>query len=337
MFDDQNAPGKAPGQSNALNSLDDIKPVGSSEPRPVYSVNQNESLAPAGLPQDPEPTVMPKLSQASPRTPEPKSFDGATNARPGATPPGLELPDLPKVNHAEDMFRETDNIPTLEAVGSKSTPPPAGPLRPLTELPDDLASDHGSGGKKIWLIVLIVVLVLGAAGYYAYSKFFGGLAGQSPEVNPENLLPANVNQQPEEANLNLGQEDDPEVIDENTNAEPDCPQLTAPAPDFCPAGEIVTSYDENGCALPAECLTSQSGKDSDKDGLSDEEEESYGTDPFEPDSDGDGLFDREEVKVWHTNPLNPDSDNDGYLDGAEVDAGYNPLGPGKLLDLNFEE
>ena len=53
------------------------------------------------------------------------------------------------------------------------------------------------------------------------------------------------------------------------------------------------------------------------------------------DSDGDGLFDREEVEVYHTNPLNPDTDGDGYVDGfQEVDKGYNPLGPGRLLDLN---
>ena len=76
--------------------------------------------------------------------------------------------------------------------------------------------------------------------------------------------------------------------------------------------------------------------DSDKDGLTDEEERQYGTEIFEPDSDGDGLYDLEEVKVYKTDPLNPDTDNDGYMDGREVENGYNPAGEGLLLDVNSQ-
>jgi hypothetical protein len=75
-------------------------------------------------------------------------------------------------------------------------------------------------------------------------------------------------------------------------------------------------------------------KDTDGDGLTDEEELELGTDPLNPDTDGDGLSDREEVKVYFTDPLNPDTDGDGYLDGEEVEGGYDPKGPGKLYDLN---
>lgn len=49
------------------------------------------------------------------------------------------------------------------------------------------------------------------------------------------------------------------------------------------------------------------------------------------DSDGDGLTDEQE-KLWGTDPHNPDTDGDGYPDGIEVANGYNPLGPGKLID-----
>ncbi len=93
--------------------------------------------------------------------------------------------------------------------------------------------------------------------------------------------------------------------------------------------------------------------DDDADGLTNAEEISLGTDPLDPDSDNDGLFDREEVRLyktnpnssdhdgdglsdyeevneWGTDPLDPDSDNDGYKDGQEVFSGYNPLGVGKL-------
>ncbi|WP_455392711.1 transglutaminase domain-containing protein [[Eubacterium] cellulosolvens] len=46
------------------------------------------------------------------------------------------------------------------------------------------------------------------------------------------------------------------------------------------------------------------------------------TDPFNPDSDGDGLLDGHEVNIYHTDPLDPDSDNDKLNDGVEVNSRY---------------
>ena len=77
--------------------------------------------------------------------------------------------------------------------------------------------------------------------------------------------------------------------------------------------------------------------DTDKDGLNDSTENTLGTNPNNPDTDGDGLQDREEVEVYKTNPLVADSDGDGYLDGAEVKGGYNPLGEGKLFEIPTTE
>ena len=48
------------------------------------------------------------------------------------------------------------------------------------------------------------------------------------------------------------------------------------------------------------------------------------------DSDDDGLSDKDEINIWHTDPYNPDTDGDGYLDGDEVKSGYNPLGEGEI-------
>ncbi len=58
--------------------------------------------------------------------------------------------------------------------------------------------------------------------------------------------------------------------------------------------------------------------DSDGDGLFDKDEVALGTDPYNPDTDGDGLTDGDEVFKYKTDPLNPDSDFDGLTDGAEV-------------------
>ena len=73
--------------------------------------------------------------------------------------------------------------------------------------------------------------------------------------------------------------------------------------------------------------------DRDNDGLSDDEEKEIGTNIFKADSDSDGLFDISEVNVYKTDPLTADTDGDGFLDGEEVLGGYNPKGPGKLLNF----
>ncbi|MFP2929144.1 Ig-like domain-containing protein, partial [Pyxidicoccus sp. 3LG] len=57
--------------------------------------------------------------------------------------------------------------------------------------------------------------------------------------------------------------------------------------------------------------------DSDDDGLTDEEEGTLGTDPNNPDTDGDGIPDGIEVNTGGTDPLDDDSDDDGLLDGTE--------------------
>lgn len=65
--------------------------------------------------------------------------------------------------------------------------------------------------------------------------------------------------------------------------------------------------------------------DTDLDGLSDEEEERYGTDKNHPDTDKDSLFDKAEIMTYKTDPLVADSDGDGYSDGKEIANNYDPL------------
>jgi hypothetical protein len=68
--------------------------------------------------------------------------------------------------------------------------------------------------------------------------------------------------------------------------------------------------------------------DTDEDGLDDDRELEFGTDPRNWDTDGDELADGVEVLNWGTDPLNPDTDGDGYSDGAEVASGYSPAAGG---------
>lgn len=58
--------------------------------------------------------------------------------------------------------------------------------------------------------------------------------------------------------------------------------------------------------------------DEDKDGLTYCREEQLKTDPLNPDTDGDGCKDGEEVDVYQTNPLNMDTDGDALNDCDEI-------------------
>lgn len=158
-------------------------------------------------------------------------------------------------------------------------------------------------------IILVGALVVGAGGYLAYQQFF-----LSSRPSAEEGIGQKQDQQEQDKRLSG---DAQETADgEKTPA--DAPQE--------PADGILS--DEDGAV-------SEFPEDSDGDGLTDDEERQYGTDPLLADSDRDGLFDREEVVTWGTDPLNPDSDGDGYIDGDEVKNGYDPLGPGRLEYYNF--
>ncbi len=58
--------------------------------------------------------------------------------------------------------------------------------------------------------------------------------------------------------------------------------------------------------------------DNDKDGLTNGYEREIGTDPDNPDTDGDGLTDGEEVREYNTDPKEIDSDGDNLNDYVEV-------------------
>jgi hypothetical protein len=266
------------------------------EPRPIPQVNLSENF---------EPTVMPPVSSI----PKPPISSGLN---------------LPAANKAEDIFNETEKPSFPSSPSFDKEPKPVGPPQPLTALPDD-PGNNGSSSRKYYLagiVVLIIVLVGG--GYLAYAKFF-----KNSNVNPP-APNSNANN-----NLNLPDSNQNSNLNSNENTNENANTNTNDNANINDNQNVNLNPDQNNNVNNAnDNLNQATGLDSDKDGLSDEEERALGTDPALPDTDGDGLYDRDEVKVYHTKPLNPDTDGDGYIDGEEVQNGYNPNGPGKMLDLN---
>ncbi len=168
--------------------------------------------------------------------------------------------------------------------------------------------------KRIFLATAIIVVVGGAgAGTWWFLK--NKSATPAPTTTTATTIPAAPVQPTNTVNID-STGPAAAAITTSTPAKQfvpsDNPQVTAPA---APAA-TSTAIDQN--------------LDSDHDGLTDVEEAKYGTDPHNPDTDGDGLSDGVEVHIWFTDPLKKDTDGDGYSDGQEVMSGYNPLGPGKL-------
>lgn len=86
---------------------------------------------------------------------------------------------------------------------------------------------------------------------------------------------------------------------------------------------VIKSPEENELYLEENNL--DGSLDIDNDGLTNDEETKYNTDPLLSDTDMDGLNDYEEIFTYKTDPLKSDTDDDGVSDFDEVTLGLDPL------------
>jgi hypothetical protein len=127
--------------------------------------------------------------------------------------------------------------------------------------------------------------------------------------------------------------DFPGAIDEPT-VPPDCSGPVTPLDCADPNAKPTTAFDRDLDGLDNDTEawigTNPDNPDTDGDGLNDYDEYNagfeYGGWATNPDSDGDGLNDGQEA-LRGTDFLNPDTDGDRVGDGVEVQEGKNPLDP----------
>ena len=103
---------------------------------------------------------------------------------------------------------------------------------------------------------------------------------------------------------------------------------------------ISNVKDNDDLSLTSEESTLFKSDDLDGDGLSNDEENKYGTNPSLEDSDMDGISDYDEIYKYKTDPSKKDSDSDGLNDYDEIEFGLDPLKKDSkndgILDSNRE-
>lgn len=237
-------------------------------------------------------------------TPNPQSQPG----QPSATPPPEDTggAQLEQVNYGTSAV-EAGRLKPVDQHSVKDTGVPGDDISfyemkaPLTQ-------------SKIFLVLLGIVAFLIVAGgvWWAYSAF----TNRSPDQENKTAQPSAATE--------------PSATDAGTLDYSDIPDNEEPAP-AASTPTTLPLVTNTSTPAPVSEPTQPAVADSDNDGLTDQQENGYGTDPNNADSDSDGIRDKEELEVWNTDPLNADSDGDTFSDGTEIKAGYNPRGAGKLL------
>jgi hypothetical protein len=211
-----------------------------------------------------------------------------------------------------------------------------GPAQPLD--PNGSFEVKKSGSRTFLIVgvsIIIVLLVATLAIFYMLNNQGSG----SSDTDTNNTSSDNLNSQEQSSSSQVE-----DSSSSSTTASTDNTGLTTnegtPAGDAkVNAGKTITpqwliqyfstngAVDENGNCLQINICGESA--DPDKDGLKNSEEFEYDTDPLNPDTDGDGISDGNEVLVYFTHPRIKDSDSDGEEDGAEIVACTDPIRDGQ--------
>lgn len=83
-------------------------------------------------------------------------------------------------------------------------------------------------------------------------------------------------------------------------------------------GYVEDTYIPEETYAPADTSAIATDADQDADNALDARELEMGLDPYNADTDGDGVADGDELDIYATDPFNWDSDGDGISDGEEL-------------------
>lgn len=265
-----------------------------------------------------------------PQPTNPPAPAAAPTPTPASAPAAVPAPES---KEPEDIFAGTSDMPTPPAAKTQAPPqglptasgapvPPSSPAGNTATVQAVPPVTGGSRGMIMIAVLALLVVVLGIGGYMYYSKVL------NERLEARTVLPE-LTETAEDINPEAVKESVVELLETASDVE------TEPAVEEVPAQPAEEVSEQEASSEPLQETVDETvpvqPADTDNDGLPDAQEAELGTDPAKTDTDGDGLFDKEEVVTYGTDPLKTDSDGDGYGDKQEIEAGYNPLGEGKLL------
>lgn len=296
--------------------------------------NINQPAPPANLPSEPEDM----FSSVEP---------APTVATAGAEGTVAEATTEPTALSAGFLKKRADDSAGMPVALPESGPSQYADLPPMESVaPISYATKDPVLGK-IFLVIIILAVVAGVAFgvIFLYRNYFTK-STPTPPVDVANTLvslPDSTTGLPPYSSSSVSQESVVVSVPEGQSVTSTLNSVTGTGMEVGAAVKnrkilFGDQLDSDNDGLPddveAKLGTDPHNPDTDGDGLADGEEViTYHTNPLKPDTDEDGLSDFDEIKIWHTDPLNPDTDGDGFKDGAEVKNGYNPLGPGKLFNI----
>lgn len=271
----------------------------------MFDQNQNSAVQPSSTDEHQSP-----LNKAQPASPSPASTKDSQEPEDifSQTNPLKKQSASAELSATQDMQASTSSQNNQPAAPSSPTPPSAEPAlksppsvfkkinsavdnsSPVSNQPTSMPYAESTGKKNIKFIIVgiisVAVVVAASAAFWYFTRSSG---------EQQSLVPAET----------------AELFNQ-----PSAEQANSAASNKQVQPSTQPNKEVNNSNLP---------KDTDGDGLSDEEEAVLGTSLTSPDTDNDGLFDKEEVKVYKTDPLKADTDGDGYTDGEEVKNNFDPL------------
>lgn len=235
-------------------------------------------------------------------------FENLKNEEQGVGNPGQASakpspgPDLPQQAEVDDIFADTDAAPDNMSLGDvPGTPKAEISTRRVGLSARDSSYEEEDDGKKskVFTIVVavMVLIIVGLLGFLVYNKFFK--ADDEPQIPLESDLVVDIGDDYADQVEDLVPED---IESDEVDFIPLTPGGEDPDLNLGELeGDIPGAIDQD----PAPLLL--------------------------VDSDGDGLYDREEI-ILGTDENKADTDGDGYSDREEIMNTYNPVGDGSLSD-----
>jgi len=207
-----------------------------------------------------------------------------------------------------DTPQEIQQVLTQYSNGGAPTPPPPGQK---AEMP----MQSGGRGKTFMVVGIVIVSIILVGGLvFAYFQFFRSSTSTNTENQNENSN-QNVNST---VILNVHSDvqtnENTNTISANSNSE----------------GNVNGVVNLNAANVNSANVNSASNTNSNVNVSTNVHTNTSDDDTTSAkDTDNDGLTDTLEL-IYGTDINNPDTDGDGYLDGQEIQNGFNPKGPGKL-------